>query len=121
MILLVESCVATTVSGALIFAQAIKQVQAKTERRFYETTKSHIFQEGSSFGTGNIEWILPREEALMAKEKRREESVPFLIHLDTFSGGVNIILSKEERVAFQKGTLSRSDLISMHLGGRSFR
>ena len=93
----------------------------KPERRFYETTKSHIFQDDSSFGTDNIEWILPREEALMAKEKRREESVPFLIHLDTFSGGVNIILSKEERVAFQKGTLSRSDLISMHLGGRSFR
>lgn len=57
----------------------------------------------------------------MAKEKRREEPVPLLIHLDTFSGGVNIILSKEERLAFQKGTLSRSDLISMHLRGHPFR
>jgi len=57
----------------------------------------------------------------MAKEKQREESVPLLIHLDTFSGGVNIILSKEERLAFQKGTLNRSDLISAHLRDRSFR
>jgi hypothetical protein len=57
----------------------------------------------------------------MAKEKRKEEPAPLLIHLDTFSGGVNIILSKEERLAFQKGTLNRSDLISAHLGGRSFR
>jgi hypothetical protein len=71
MILLVESCVTTTVSGALIFAQAIKQVQAKAERRFYETTKSHIFQDDSSFGTDNIEWILPREKNADGEKKER--------------------------------------------------
>jgi len=93
----------------------------KLKEGFCGTEKSHISKEDSSFETGNIEWILPKEKTLMAKEKRREEPVPLLIHLDTFSGGVNIILSKEERLAFQKGTLNRSDLISVHLGDRSFR
>jgi hypothetical protein len=102
-----------------------RKPQGKDRERLKEgfcgTEKSHISKEDSAFETGNIEWVLPKEKTLMAKEKQREEPVPLLIHLDTFSGGVNIILSKEERIAFQKGTLSRSDLISMHLGGRFFR
>jgi hypothetical protein len=44
-----------------------------------------------------------------------KKKVPFVVHIDTFGGGVNIIFSSEERRAVQMGITTEAEVISKHL------
>jgi hypothetical protein len=49
------------------------------------------------------------------QENKKENKIPFLLHLDTFFGGVNIVISPQEKNRFEEGSLSTGEIISSQL------
>lgn len=50
----------------------------------------------------------------------KEKFYPFLLHLDTFEGGLTIVFSEDERFRLRHGLVTMKEVVAEHLDKHRF-